>query len=998
MFRMLVDAQTGEIWVRQCLTAYISNASYRVYTSDSPSPFSPGLSSPGSYQPMLVAPLLVTLPALDTNASPSGWIDDGVNETRGNNVDAHTDRNADDQPDLPRPQGSPFRVFDYPPDLNQDPTNYGAASVVQLFYLCNWMHDRLYQLGFSETAGNFQNSNFGRGGAESDAVQADAQDGSGVNNANFSTPPDGLPPRMQMYLFNGPNPARDGALDAEVVLHEYAHGLSNRRVGGGALITALQSSGMGEGWSDFYALSLLSEDGDDVNGDYAMAAYATYQLGGLTQNYYYGIRRYPYTTDLTKNPLTFRDIDPGQASLHSPVPRSPIVGTTANEVHNMGEVWCVALWEARACLINKYGWTNGNQLVLQLVTDGMALSPPNPTFLQARDAILQADVVDTGGTNQNELWTAFAKRGMGLTASCPASSTTVGVHEAFDIPDALAVTPLSGFISLGPVGGPFLSNSLVMTLTNVSTNTFSWAASNGASWLNLSIRSGTLAPGAATNVTASVDDSATNLSASVYAATVWFTNLNSMVGQGRQFFLRVGQPDDYTELFDSNTNDLAFRTFTFTPDGSVNFYSVCQDMAGIFPTDPTGGNVVALTDDSFSAVTIAGTNTVALYGQRTNVFFIGSNGYLTFGSGDANWQESLSAHFSQPRISGLFHDLNPAAMGNVSWKQLDDRVAVTYLNVPQYGSTNGSSFQIEMFYDGRLRLTWLGLNCSNNLVGLSAGQGVPVAFVPSSFSDYATCPPSSPLITSQPAARQAKVGGSATFTIGAIGTAPLNFQWMKQTTVLNDGGTISGSTTAALTITNLQESDSGQYWVQVTNQYGSTRSSNAMLTVTTVDHLVWNHIPSPQSVNVPFVVVLTAQNSNNSTVTNFNGTVALSSDSGVVISPAISGTFSQGLWTGSLAVAQSGSGIVLRADDGLGHFGVTQLDVVDFPELDAQMYGNTMLLAWPAGAPGLKLETATNLAAPVWVPLPPPVQIGDSFVVPTSTGDPKRFFRLHYTP
>lgn len=999
MYRSLVDAQSGEVWVRQCLTAYLSDATYRVYTSDSPSPFSPGLSSPGSFQPMRVAPLLVTLPALDTNASPSGWIDDAVNETRGNNVDAHTDRNADDLPDLPRPQGSPFRVFDYPPDLNQDPTNYGAASVVQLFYECNWMHDRLYQLGFTEAAGNFQNDNFGRGGVENDAVQADAQDGSGVNNANFSTPPDGSAPRMQMYLFNGPTPMRDGALDAEVVLHEYAHGLSNRRVGGGALITALQSSGMSEGWSDFYALSLLSEDGDDVNGNYAMAAYATYQMGGLIQNYYFGIRRYPYSTDMSKNPLTFKDIDPGQANLHSSVPRSPIVGTTANEVHNMGEVWCVALWEARANMINKYGWTNGNQLILQLISDGMDLSPPNPTYLQARDAILQADVVDTGGANQNELWAAFAKRGMGVTATCPANSTTLGIHEAFDIPDALAVMPFMGFIAQGPTGGPFSSNVMVMTLTNVSTNTISWTSANTAAWLDLSQGGGNLDPGGTTNVIVSIDDSATNLAANVYGSMIWFTNLNSTVVQGRQFFLRVGQPDVYTELFDSSlTNDLAFRTFTFTPDGSVSFYSVCEDGASVFPTDPAGGNGASLTDDSFYGVTLGGTNTVSFYGQRTNVFFIGSNGYITFGSGDANWQESLAAHFSQPRISALFHDLNPAAGGTVTWKQLGDRVAVTYLNVPEYVGTSGNNFQIEMFYDGRLRLTWLALNCTNNLVGLSVGQGVPTAFVASDFSGYGFCPPTAPQITSQPTDRAAKIGGSTTISIGAVGTAPMTYLWMKNTSALNDGGRMSGCTTAALTITNLQEADSGNYWVMVTNPYGSSRSSNAMLTVTTVDHFVWGHIPSPQSANVPFVVSLTAQNSNNETVTNFNGTAVLSIDTGIDVLPATSGNFAQGIWTGTVAAAESGTNVVLRAGDGLGHFGTTMLTIADFPVLTSQMYGNTMLLVWAAGAPAMKLETTTNLAAPLWTALPPPVQIGDSFVVPAASGEPKRFFRLHYAP
>src|ERR1035437_5201578 len=101
------------------------------------------------------------------------------------------------------------------------------------------MHDQLYGLGFTEEAGNFQSDNFGRGGLGNDAVQADAQDGSGVNNANFSTPPDGSPGRIQLYVFNVPSPARYGDLDAEVILHEYADGLSNRRVGGGIGISSL---------------------------------------------------------------------------------------------------------------------------------------------------------------------------------------------------------------------------------------------------------------------------------------------------------------------------------------------------------------------------------------------------------------------------------------------------------------------------------------------------------------------------------------------------------------------------------------------------------------------------------------------------------------------------------------------------------------------------------------------------------------------------------------
>src|SRR5207253_10294109 len=101
----------------------------------------------------------------------------------------------------------------------QAPSTYRDAAVTQLFYWCNFMHDKLYELGFTEAAGNFQVNNFGRGGAGNDPVQADAQDGSGTDNANFSTPSDGSSGRMQMYIFDFPVPNRDACLDAELILH-----------------------------------------------------------------------------------------------------------------------------------------------------------------------------------------------------------------------------------------------------------------------------------------------------------------------------------------------------------------------------------------------------------------------------------------------------------------------------------------------------------------------------------------------------------------------------------------------------------------------------------------------------------------------------------------------------------------------------------------------------------------------------------------------------------
>jgi len=540
-FRVLVDAQTGEVLVRRCLTTYLSTASYRVFTSDSPSPFSPGWSTLVTNQPPTVSRTLVTIDALSTNASPDGWLPDGSTETLGNNVDAHTDRNADNLPDLPRPQGTVARVFDFPLDLASHPTNSSAASVVQLFYWCNWMHDRLYDLGFDEAAGNFQTDNYGRGGVGGDAVQADGQDGSGVNNANMTTLPDGIAPRMQMYLWNGATPNRDGDLDAEIVLHEYTHGLSWRLVGGGVGISALQTSGMGEGWSDFYALALLSEAGDDPNGCYALGAYTGHLFGGQPESYYFGIRRYPYSTDLKKNPLTFGHIS--QMVYDGSIPRNPTMTSTQQqspaEVHNLGEVWCSALWEVRAQLIATHGFVTGNQLALQLVTDGMKLAPPNPNFLQARDAILQADLVDNGGTNHNTLWTAFAKRGMGFSATCLDSSTTANAVEAFDNGDGLQAAPEAGFTTSGGKGGAFSPSCQTYTLTNAGTTSLAWAAVHAQSWLDVAPPSGVLATGATVMVSVCLNSAANALNVGSYPDLLAFSNTVTGAIQPRSVVLDV---------------------------------------------------------------------------------------------------------------------------------------------------------------------------------------------------------------------------------------------------------------------------------------------------------------------------------------------------------------------------------------------------------------------------------------------------------------------------
>jgi len=785
MFRLLLDVQSGEVRVRHCLTQYISDATYNVFTSDSPSPFSPGYSTPQSTQPGLASRTLVTLPALNTNASPNGWIDDGGNQTVGNNVDAHTDWNDDDSPDLPRPQGSPARVFNFPLDLaTQDPTNYSQAAVVSLFYWNNWMHDKLYELGFTEAAGNFQSNNFGRGGLGNDAVQADAQDGGGTDNANFSTPPDGSPGRMQMYVFTGPSPRRDGDLDAEVMLHEYTHGLSSRRVGGGVGISELQTDGMGEGWSDFYALSLLSEPSDNVNGCYACGAYVSYLLGsGFTTSYYFGIRRYPYTTDLTRNPLTFKDIDPAQASAHTGISRSPIIGNAADEVHNMGEVWCVTLWEARANLIAKLGAAAGNQLMLQLVTDGMNLSPANPNFLQARDAILQADLVDTGGTNRTELWAAFAKRGMGASAISPASYATSGLMEAYDLPDALSITPVAALSASGAVGGPFTPNPQFFTLTNSGSSPLTWSLLNTSIWLTVSTTNGALTPGgAAAMVSVSVDASANSLPLGLYPVVIWFTNLADGVAQWRTFSLSVVGRSMYDD-FDPDIDPSQWSSFGGTVGSTV--------LATNFGGSISSPNSLWFGDAGSRFATTRPINT-------------GSGGTISFYLRLANGAGS-------------------------PWENVDIPAEGVVL---EYSTNAGATFAIAGTYDTATYYNWTPVVLPIPTAAQSPSTQFRWRQLSSSGADYdhwaldnvtIDAGPVPPVILTQPVSEIVAAGWTATFSVVASGTSPLSYQWQF------NGTNLIGATDNPLTLVNVQSNQAGPYSVVVTNTYGSVTSAPAQL-------------------------------------------------------------------------------------------------------------------------------------------------------------------------
>ncbi len=197
-------------------------------------------------------------------------------------------------------------------------------------------------------------------------------------------------------------------------------------------------------------------------------------------------------------------------------------------------------------------------------------------------------------------------------------------------------------------------------------------------------------------------------------------------------------PDYFTEQFGGN-NDLDNLSLSFTPNGSTDFYFPCVETITTLPTDPTGGTTLSLSDDSYATVNLNAGATALLYGVSYNHFYVGSNGYITFSSGDSNYTPSLEAHFNQPRVTALFDDLNPAQGGTVSWKQLADRVAVTWLNVPEWGAGNQNTFQIELYWSGQIKVSFLNLDCDHGLAGLSAGGGVPPAFYMSDLSAMGPC-------------------------------------------------------------------------------------------------------------------------------------------------------------------------------------------------------------------------------------------------------------------
>lgn len=585
-----------------------------------------------------VSPNLITLENLPFSRSATDpWLAPGATTTTGNNVDAFADIVTPDdfQAGDVRPTLSGTNSFDRTYNTSAAPnvsTDQIMASVTNLFYMNNYLHDWFYDSGFDEISGNAQSNNFGRGGAGNDSIIAEGQDFAAFNNANMSTPADGGRPRMRMYVFNGvgaqvvkinspagivgvkesasasfgaqtfdltrdvvyalPNdgcaaltngaavsgkfalidrgtcvftdkvknaqnagalgvimvtnvagaptgmggtdatvtiPAlqisqsdgaaiktqlaasiavnarigrtvgvnRDGTLDNGVIAHEWGHYISNRLIGNASGISTNHAAGMGEGWADFHALLLLVK-----GSDAALAANAnfagTYAIGGyleagpdlppdaVNNGFYAGIRRYPYSRNLNKNPLSFRHITDGVALPATPTPAFGGSGASNSEVHNTGEVWGTMLWECYSNLLNdtlgatpRLTLTQAQDRMKRYLVAGYKLTPSAPTMIEARDALLAAMLAENA-TDYGRCFEGFAKRGAGIGAIAPdrystnnsgvVESALIGGAIAVDsaiITDAPAFCDADGSLDNGETG------TLTITLRNIGTATLS---------------------------------------------------------------------------------------------------------------------------------------------------------------------------------------------------------------------------------------------------------------------------------------------------------------------------------------------------------------------------------------------------------------------------------------------------------------------------------------------------------------------------------------------
>lgn len=366
------------------------------------------------------------------------------------------------------------------------------AAITNLFVLHNQVHDWAYQLGLRERQGAAQLSNFGATSAaeEHDFELGNAQAGAltggwpayqGRDNANQLTLNDGLPTMSNMYLWQTIGgaiyvPCVDGDFDAGVIAHEYGHLIQNRMVDPQNGLSGYLGRAMGESWSDLTAIEFLNGYSRVPVGNenpFAVGAYITDPQRGI-RNY-----------GMNDSELNFSDVGYDIVCETDAADDTCIAIT---QPHADSEIWSAINYDLRTLLMAKYDGRfpsndaalqrrcadgvlpadqcPGNRRWAQILHDALLLMPSAPSMVDARDAYLVADMLRTldpmldWASNNHELWSVFAARGLGYGADAvdgddfePTPSFESPVHASSTIEFSLRSedggAPLVGEIYVG---------------------------------------------------------------------------------------------------------------------------------------------------------------------------------------------------------------------------------------------------------------------------------------------------------------------------------------------------------------------------------------------------------------------------------------------------------------------------------------------------------------------------------------------------------------------
>lgn len=758
----------------------VNTATYRVVKYPAESPIHPGGSPSLHTDPWLMSP---------GNATTLGWHNDGnvhYDSTRGNNVFAYEDRDANNLPGFAglstTPQ--PSLTFDFVPDFTLEPVVRTPApnqqfNTTNLFYWNNLMHDLTYIYGFTETARNYQNNNMGRGGVGNDYVLAEAQDGSGTNNANFSSGVEGTRGRMQMYLWTAPNPDRDGDVDNGIIAHEYGHGVSNRMTGTGAGCLSVVEQ-MGEGWSDYLGLMITHDwaaanPNQGFNNPRGIGTYALNQpITGP------GIRQYRYTTNMAVNPMTYANL--------------PTVAVP----HGVGTIWCTALWDMAWYIIQQAGINpnlfnpaagGGNAIALKLVIEGLRLQPCNPGFITGRDAILRADTLFFGAQYSCAIWEAFARRGMGVGASQGSASVRGDETISFvNANPAITAHPQNVSVCTG-ANHTFNVTATGLNLayqwqvsTDGGTNYTNIGGANSSSYTLTGITAGMnnnryrcivsgcspSATSTAAILTVAVAPAINNSPADATVcegANVSFTVNASGSGLTYQWQLSTDGGNNYSNISGATSSTLNLSAVSVSMN---NYRYRCQvTSAGCATSVST--TAALLTVNALTVITAQPSGVTACAGSSTTLCVSATGSNLNF-----QWQAS-------PVCGGPWTNIAGATSN-----------CLTITN-----PVNTTSYRC--------------------VVNGACGTGI--------TSDCATVTVINPVvITGQPADDEICSGSNTSFTVTATSNQTINYQWQvsqdggNSWSNISNGGFYSGAGTASLSITGAAVSlSNNRYRCQLTN-------------------------------------------------------------------------------------------------------------------------------------------------------------------------------------